>query len=121
MAWRNQIITLEEAKNIIATDRHYHDLEHSRGFSFDRQVITDILAQPNCIGIRIYIGQKRDPATELLIDSLVVVGVHGDQNNDPPTDCDDMHSPELLFAEYGYSTHESEPVRDNTSSPFARD
>jgi len=118
MAWRNQIITLEDAKAIVARDRHIMELEHSRGFTFGKQEINNILIQQNCIGIRIYKGIIKDPDTEKFVDTLVIVGVEGTPE-DPPVTCNDMHSG--LIAEYGYSTHEVNPVRDNSGSPLATD
>jgi len=120
MAWREHYVTLEEAKAIVARDRHIMELEYSRGFSFSAEKISGILAQPNCIGIRIYKGIVKDPDTEKFVDTLVIVGVHGDDTNDPPSICDDLHATGLI-AEYGYSTHEVNPVRDNSGSPLAKD
>jgi hypothetical protein len=119
MAWREQYITLEDAKAIVARDRHIMELEYSRGFSFSAEKINPILAQQSCIGIRIYLGKIKDPDTEKFVDTLVVVGVQGDTDHDPPDTCNDMHSG--LIAEYGYSTHEKNPVRDSAGSPLASD
>lgn len=113
MAWRDQTITLEEAKAVVARDRYKEELPESRGCTFSKDKINEILNQQNCIGIRIYFG--RDESFKY---TLVVVGVQGDQANDPPGTCNDMHAG--LIAEYGYSVH-LDDVKDDSGSPLARD
>jgi hypothetical protein len=118
MAWRNQDISVDDAKAIVAKDRYTEKLVWSRGFCFSATKINEILAQESCIGIRIYLGKDIDEATGEYVDAVVIVGVQGTAE-DPPASCDDMHTG--LMAEYGYSTHESPAVRDNSGSPLARD
>jgi hypothetical protein len=118
MAWREHFLTIDQAKVIVARDRHKQELEESRGCSFSKEKINAILNQDGCIGIRIYFGKVIDDQTKEFNYSLVVVGVQGDQANDPPSSCDDMHTG--LMAEYGYSVHVDD-VKDNSDSPLARD
>jgi len=118
MAWRSHDITKDEASIIVATARHKEELEWSKGFSFSATKINAILDQTDCTGIRIYLGRKRDQATEQYVDTVVVVGVKEETTTDPPS-ADDMYTG--IIAEYGYSTHESPAVRDSSGSPLAKD
>lgn len=112
MAWREQDCIRDDAMILTARDRQKWDLKESRGCSFSKAKILQILNQTNCLGIRVYHGRN-----DFGDYTMVVVGVEGDDTQDPPT-LNDMHSG--IIAEYGYTTAE---IADKSTprSPLATD
>lgn len=94
----NHHITLPEAAEMTANFRNNHPGE-TLGYFFGRDAIQAILAQPGCVGIRIYNGQDANGDR-----NLVITGVDASEN--------DIYTGEL--AEYGQKC----PVRCSTPNPL---
>ncbi|MCC6371211.1 MAG: hypothetical protein IT236_09425 [Bacteroidia bacterium] len=71
----DQAITLQEASELTANYRNAHPGQTLGGY-FGRKILTDLLAQPNCVGVRVYYANKADGS-----DQLVVVGVDANEND----------------------------------------
>lgn len=69
------IIPLQDATAMTAKYRRDHAGETLAHF-FGRDILLEILNQENCVGIRMYYGQKEDGTKE-----LVIVGADSEEND----------------------------------------
>jgi hypothetical protein len=72
----DQQITLTEGAALTAEYRNNAGQDPVLGHYVAKSILTDILTQTNCVGIRVYYGQKTNGEKQ-----LVIVGVDADEND----------------------------------------
>jgi len=92
---RDHRISLEQGFALIERHRKQHP-GSIQSFTFDRSIFADILAQPGCVGVRMYYAQEADGAPTLVLAGINAQGkdlnILGDDAVRCPSTCPDPPS-----------------------------